>query len=753
MFHKLWKDNFSKPSSSSTQSSTNTTSEQASLIQDREKVEEFAANASTSFSNSLSPQYSPSLRWCADTGASSHMTPHRAWFETYQSYSVPIRVADGTVVKSAGIGTVRFLPRLQGAQSREVVFHRVLHVPSLQNNLLSVLYLTSKRGFRVVVENHTMHFEHNGALLFTATQHGQLAYLDGSVQLPHAAFSAASASLLPLTLDLWHRRFAHMGMGDLMHLFSSNVVTGLHLDSKSSPDPVCEPCIAGKQHRIINKTATRSRVPLEIVHCDLHGPMPVASIDGHHKYFIIFVDDATRLWALYFLRSKSQAAEAFLTFRAAIEKQTGFQIKVLHDDKEGGLSSNEFNAQLCKLGIQRRFTMRSEPHSNGVAERAIRSIADSATSMLYESHLPSSFWSKAVSNAVYLHNRLPTAANNGLTPYELMFKKKPDVSLVRVFGCMSYVHVKKDQRSGFSSHMQKAIFVGYPTQQKGWEFFNPITKKWVLSDRADFDERVFPGLATQVPEPPAFPTPPTSQLPSNSTHLIPIIKDDDDDEMHQKVGDPVGVTDPSSTKPSNPPATLATPTALAPHPVSPPASQHPPPPPAQPEQLLRRSGRARVPPHIWQQNWFKPSYNPQEHLVPPQPPPPPPPVQQYCDPAPQIPSSDEEDEPEPEQSTSESESDESELLASECAYLTIPEALEVAFKASAHDDSPKSYAEAMTCPDAQYHHDAALKEIKALLDNGTWELASLPPGHKAIGCRWVFVIKCKSDGSIDRYKA
>ena len=95
-------------------------------------------------------------------------------------------------------------------------------------------------------------------------------------------------------------------------------------------------------------------------------------------------------------------------------------VKCLHDDKEDGLSSYAFNSKLQELGITRRFTMRAEPHSNGVAERSIRSIADSATSMLYESHLPSSFWSKAVSTAVYLHNRLPTAANNGITPFQLM---------------------------------------------------------------------------------------------------------------------------------------------------------------------------------------------------------------------------------------------------------------------------------------------------------------------------------------------
>ena len=65
-------------------------------------------------------------------------------------------------------------------------------------------------------------------------------------------------------------------------------------------------------------------------------------------------------------------------------------------------------------------------------------------------------------------------------------------------------------------------------------------------------------------------------------------------------------------------------------------------------------------------------------------------------------------------------------------YLTIPEAfLEVAFKAGAHDDSPKSYSEAMMRSDAQKFHEAACEEIKSLLEIVTWEVATLPAGRKA----------------------
>lgn len=287
-----------------------------------------------------------------------------------------------------------------------------------------------------------------------------------------------------------------------------------------------------------------------------------------------------------------------------------------------------------------------------------------------------------------------------------MFGKKPDVSLIRVIGSLAYVHVKKDKRSGFSPHMEKAIFVGYPIQYKGWEFFNPVTKKFILSDCADFDERVFPGLSTCLPEPPAFP-PSTISPTQSAPTLVPIIDDDSDlhehTQMRQQVGDLVGEADTPSRSAHQPPA-----------PPAPPAPQ--------PEPEVRCSARARVPPAQWQSNWYKASYRSGNHLAPP-----PAPVPPYQNPPPHVPSSDED--------SDESESDAAEVA--EIAYYTLPEALEVAFKAGVHDDSPKSYREAMTCADAQKHHDAACDEIKALLENGTWELATLPPGRKAIGCMGV----------------
>ena len=48
---------------------------------------------------------------------------------------------------------------------------------------------------------------------------------------------------------------------------------------------------------------------------------------------------------------------------------------------------------------------------------------------------------------------------------------------------------------------------------------------------------------------------------------------------------------------------------------------------------------------------------------------------------------------------------------------------------------------------------AMYEEMEALQKNATWELVPLPKGIKTIGCRWVFTVKLKPDGSIDRCKA
>lgn len=46
-----------------------------------------------------------------------------------------------------------------------------------------------------------------------------------------------------------------------------------------------------------------------------------------------------------------------------------------------------------------------------------------------------------------------------------------------------------------------------------------------------------------------------------------------------------------------------------------------------------------------------------------------------------------------------------------------------------------------------------MEEMNALKRSGTWELVDLPNEKRIVSCKWVFTVKCKADGTIERYKA
>src|SRR5262249_6499149 len=77
-------------------------------------IQEFAGNSCFK-SSTLS---SNPTAWNADTGATSHMTPNAHWLHNYAPLCIPIKLADNTVVYSAGVGSMVFQPVVNGQKQR-----------------------------------------------------------------------------------------------------------------------------------------------------------------------------------------------------------------------------------------------------------------------------------------------------------------------------------------------------------------------------------------------------------------------------------------------------------------------------------------------------------------------------------------------------------------------------------------------------------------------------------------------------------
>ena len=90
--------------------------------------------------------------------------------------------------------------------------------------------------------------------------------------------------------------------------------------------------------------------------------------------------------------------------------------------------------------IQRQFTCRYTPQQNGVAKRKNRHIVEVARSLMAKKSMPHHYWAKAVMTIVYIMFRIPTIeAAHVVTPEEKYTGRKPDLSHLKVFGCIAYV--------------------------------------------------------------------------------------------------------------------------------------------------------------------------------------------------------------------------------------------------------------------------------------------------------------------------
>ena len=86
-----------------------------------------------------------------------------------------------------------------------------------------------------------------------------------------------------------------------------------------------------------------------------------------------------------------------------------------------------FNMNFCHLGIILQTTCGFTPQQNGVAERKHRHVLETSRALLFQSHLPIKFWGDCLfKNATYLFNMIPSNVLKYKTPYEALFKSKPN---------------------------------------------------------------------------------------------------------------------------------------------------------------------------------------------------------------------------------------------------------------------------------------------------------------------------------------
>ena len=241
-------------------------------------------------------------------------------------------------------------------------------------------------------------------------------------KLPKVAFTAIKASS-----DVWHQRLGHPHA----QVFNSIVSYCSSPVSNKLSKHLCSSCQMGKSSKLhLPDSNFRSHHILDLIYCDVWGPTPSPSLDGH-RYFLLCVGHYTRYMWLYPLSQKCDVYAILTNFIIMVERQFNSKLKCIQSDWGG-----EFRplASFCRnLGILHR---RSCPHTseqNGFVERRHRHVV-LCLSLMAHSHLPRRFWHFAFETAVYLINRLPSRVSSNKSPFEHTYCRKSDYSFLRVFG-------------------------------------------------------------------------------------------------------------------------------------------------------------------------------------------------------------------------------------------------------------------------------------------------------------------------------
>ena len=206
---------------------------------------------------------------------------------------------------------------------------------------------------------------------------------------------------------------------------------------------------------------------------------------------VTFVDDFSRSCATYCMAHKSDTLVMFQEFHAKVTGESGEQIGVLKTDGGGEYRSKESAQYLMKHQIEHEVTVPDSPEMNGLAERMNRTILEKAKCMCAHAGLPHSLWAEAASTATYVYNRIPNAPFKGKNPYEIWYSLKPDLSHLRVFGCVAYALVPEAMRRKFDDRTVKMRFLGYQKGHRGYKLMEQGGTRVFYRTEITFNEYIF----------------------------------------------------------------------------------------------------------------------------------------------------------------------------------------------------------------------------------------------------------------------
>lgn len=285
--------------------------------------------------------------WIVDSGASDHMTGNKVLFSslTVPKQTISVTIADGSKSTVKGIGVVKI--------SENITLNQVFYIPNLHFNLLSVRKLNKDLNCFTVFNANSCFFQDRESRKMIGCAELQ----DGLYRLPAitpnshlghptpAINSFCSKLNKDSELMLLYYQLGHPNFLYLKQLFPSL------FHHKNTRDYFCDICQFSKHTRVsYSPRPYKPSSPFTTIHSDIWGPSKVNHLGGH-RWFLLLVDEHTRLCWVYLMKSKSKTIPIIKQFHTLIKNQFQTSIKQFHSDNGKEFVNTELHQFFSSHGI------------------------------------------------------------------------------------------------------------------------------------------------------------------------------------------------------------------------------------------------------------------------------------------------------------------------------------------------------------------------------------------------------------------
>jgi transposase InsO family protein len=487
--------------------------------------------------------------WLIDSGANEHICSSLQFFsDIHDIPPMHVNLPNGQTVNVNQAGTVHF--------SSDFHISHVLFSAQFKVNLISVSKMLQSLSCFV-------HFHKSGCIIQDLTTkkmiglgepHDGLYKLKLPTKFPpyvsvsksshcNKSINKASVSSIDSTFSiplsaLWHFKLGHLSHQRLSHM--NKLYPDIVVDNKAA----CDICHFAKQKKLpFPHSYFHASSKFELLHLDIWGPLAIQSIHGH-KYFLTIVDDYSRYVWIVLLKSKSEVSLHVQNFITLIETQHHITPKTLRTDNGPEFYLPAFYAS---KGIIHQKSCVETPQQNARVERKHQHILNVGRALLFQSKLPKSYWTYAVSHAVFLINRVTTPLLHHKSPYQMLHDSIPDPNVFKVFGCLCFASTLQAHRTKLQPKARKAVFLGYKSGYKGYVLLDLNDQTVFVSRNVTFYEHILPYKPISSPSSwtyfPSIPTPVISSYDD-----IPVNTSSDTDASVSPPPTPI-IPSPSPTPP------------------------------------------------------------------------------------------------------------------------------------------------------------------------------------------------------------